>query len=75
MQSLTYILHCPLRFFNWQAAAIKQVDPQALVTVGAWSGRVNTDNFGFHNLYKDTCLVKAGGMPHVSVTYKCSCVW
>ncbi|XP_022333894.2 mannan endo-1,4-beta-mannosidase-like [Crassostrea virginica] len=58
-----------LRFFNWQAAAIKQVDPQALVTVGAWSGRVNTDNFGFHNLYKDTCLVKAGGMPHGTLSF------
>ncbi|XP_052696831.1 mannan endo-1,4-beta-mannosidase-like [Crassostrea angulata] len=50
-----------LRFFNWQAAAIKEVDPHALVTVGAWNGKVNTDNFGFHNMYKDSCLVKAGG--------------
>ncbi|XP_061188482.1 mannan endo-1,4-beta-mannosidase-like isoform X2 [Saccostrea echinata] len=49
-----------LRFFNWQAAAIKEVDPYALVTVGAWNGKVITDNFGFHNLYKDRCLVTAG---------------
>lgn len=54
------------RFFNWQAAAIKEVDPHALVTVGAWNGKVNTDNFGFHNMYKDSCLVKAGGKALVS---------
>ncbi|XP_062593358.1 mannan endo-1,4-beta-mannosidase-like [Saccostrea cucullata] len=58
-----------LRFFNWQAAAIKEVDPHALVTVGAWNGKVNTDNFGFHNMYKDSCLVKAGGKAQGTLSF------
>lgn len=50
-----------LRFVNLQAAAIKAADPQALVSVGVWNPKSNTDQFGFINHYKDECLVKAGG--------------
>nr|Q8WPJ2.1 RecName: Full=Mannan endo-1,4-beta-mannosidase; AltName: Full=Beta-mannanase; AltName: Full=Endo-beta-1,4-mannanase; Short=Man5A; Short=ManA; Flags: Precursor [Mytilus edulis]CAC81056.1 endo-1,4-mannanase [Mytilus edulis] len=49
------------RFVNWQAAAIKEVDPGAMVTVGSWNMKADTDAMGFHNLYSDHCLVKAGG--------------
>ena len=31
------------RFINWQAAAIHQTDPGALVTVGSWSEYPITD--------------------------------
>ncbi|CAC5396182.1 Mannan endo-1,4-beta-mannosidase [Mytilus coruscus] len=48
-------------FVNWQAAAIKKVDPGAMVTVGSWNTKTDTDTMGFHNLYSDYCLVKAGG--------------
>lgn len=49
------------RFINWQVDAIRQVDPQALVTAGSWEARDNVDKWGGFNLYKDECLVKAGG--------------
>ena len=42
-----------LRFINRQAGAIKRVDSKALVTVGSWSERTQTDNFGYRNYYKD----------------------
>lgn len=32
------------RFINWQAAAIHQTDPGALVTVGSWSEHAITDS-------------------------------
>ncbi|XP_041356843.1 mannan endo-1,4-beta-mannosidase-like [Gigantopelta aegis] len=50
-----------LRFLNWQAAAIKDVDPHAMVSVGAWNARSDTDQFGNHNHFTDECLIKAGG--------------
>ena len=42
-----------LRFINRQAGAIKQHDPKALVTLGSWCERPQTDNFGYRNYYKD----------------------
>ncbi|XP_060081614.1 mannan endo-1,4-beta-mannosidase-like [Ylistrum balloti] len=57
------------KFINWQAAAIKSADPHAMVTVGAWNPKSNTDNFGFHNLYKDECLKKAGGKQLGTLTF------
>ncbi|KAK3605222.1 hypothetical protein CHS0354_038657 [Potamilus streckersoni] len=49
------------RFINWQADGIKRADPHAMVTVGSWNTKANTDKFGFHNYWKDACLIKAGG--------------
>ncbi|KAK3092659.1 hypothetical protein FSP39_005543 [Pinctada imbricata] len=51
------------RFVNWQADAIKRTDPDALVTLGVWSGRPNMDKFGWRNIYKDSCLKHVGGRP------------
>ncbi|XP_005100017.1 mannan endo-1,4-beta-mannosidase [Aplysia californica] len=50
-----------LRFINWQAAAVKAVDPGALVTMGVWNPKSNTDHFGKVNHYSDACLRLAGG--------------
>ncbi|XP_055894957.1 mannan endo-1,4-beta-mannosidase-like [Biomphalaria glabrata] len=52
-----------LRFLNWQAAAIKQIDPKYLVSVGVSNPRFNTDKFGDVDHYSDSCLIKAGGKP------------
>ncbi|GFR69945.1 endo-1,4-beta-mannanase 1 [Elysia marginata] len=49
-----------LRFISWQTDAIKSVDPQALVTVGVWNPKSNTNSFGMVDHYSDTCLYKAG---------------
>jgi hypothetical protein len=57
------------RFINWQAAAIYEADPQALVTAGSSAQVTNTDNFGKFNFYKDECLVKAGNKSTVSVFF------
>lgn len=54
------------RFVNWQADAIHRADPGALVSVGVWNPIANTDAFGFHDLYKDSCLTAAGGKSGVS---------
>ncbi|XP_078571602.1 mannan endo-1,4-beta-mannosidase-like [Branchiostoma floridae x Branchiostoma japonicum] len=45
-----------LRFINRQAAALKEADPNHLVTVGSWSEKGQ----GIRNLYTDDCLRKAG---------------
>jgi mannan endo-1,4-beta-mannosidase len=50
-----------LQFINLQADAIKRAVPSALVTVGSWSERAITDNYGYTNYYKDSCLIAAGG--------------
>lgn len=49
-----------LRFINWQAAAIRKTDPQALVTAGSWNPKSNTNMNGMKNLYSDHCLIRAG---------------
>lgn len=49
------------RFINLQADAIHRTDPDALVSVGVWNPIDNTDAFGLHDLFKDECLVAAGG--------------
>lgn len=48
------------RFINWQAAAIRKTDPQALVTAGSWNPKSNTNMNGMKNLYSDHCLIRAG---------------
>ncbi|XP_046582030.1 mannan endo-1,4-beta-mannosidase-like [Haliotis rubra] len=58
-----------LKFINWQADAIRQVDPQALVTAGSWEARSNVDKWGGFNMYKDECLVKAGGKKMGTLTF------
>ncbi|XP_046582031.1 mannan endo-1,4-beta-mannosidase-like [Haliotis rubra] len=58
-----------LKFINWQVDAIRQVDPQALVTAGSWEARDNVDKWGGFNLYKDECLVKAGGKKMGTLTF------
>lgn len=54
------------RFLNWQADAIHQADPSALVSVGVWNPIDNTDAFGLNDLFKDECLTAAGGKSRVS---------
>lgn len=49
------------KFINWQAAAIRAHDPSALITVGSWNERAQTDEFGYRNFYTDECLLAAGG--------------
>eukprot|EP01083_Nonionella_stella_P318228 1162120_1 len=49
------------RFINKLSAAIKAVDPESLVTMGAWSEKSVTDQFGYKNLWSDACLIEAGG--------------
>jgi len=44
------------RFLNKQLAAIKRTDPKVLTTVGSWSERSQTDQFGYRNYYTDTCV-------------------
>ncbi|XP_012938873.1 mannan endo-1,4-beta-mannosidase [Aplysia californica] len=56
-----YLYKDMLRFFNWQAAAIKTTDSGALVTMGVWNPKSNTDHFNMNNHYSDFCLRKAGG--------------
>ena len=72
----SYTMAQALRFFALQAEAIHRADPQALVTVGAWSEHSVTSAFpatggqGFFNYYSDDCLAKAkalrGGRRHSS---------
>jgi len=50
-----------LKYVNWSAAAIHDNDPGALVTVGSWSERPQTDRFGYKNYYSDECLRSVGG--------------
>nr|BBB35836.1 endo-1,4-beta-mannanase [Eisenia fetida] len=48
-------------FINKQTAAIKRADPKVIVTLGSWSERAQTDQFGWRNYYTDNCLIDAGG--------------
>ncbi|XP_067680321.1 mannan endo-1,4-beta-mannosidase-like [Haliotis asinina] len=57
----TYSAQDLQRFLNHVANGIKQADSGALITSGSWNPISNTDKFGSHNLYKDSCLRKAGG--------------
>nr|3VUP_A Chain A, Beta-1,4-mannanase [Aplysia kurodai]3VUP_B Chain B, Beta-1,4-mannanase [Aplysia kurodai] len=56
-----YLYQDILRFLNWQADAIKTTDPGALVTMGVWNPKSNTDHFNMNNHYSDHCLRLAGG--------------
>ena len=50
----TYVpMHRLLSFMNKQIAAIKRADSKALVTIGSWNERTQTDQFGYRNHYKD----------------------
>jgi len=40
-------------FINKQTAAIKRADPKVIVTLGSWSERAQTDQFGWRNYYTD----------------------
>jgi len=51
---------------NIQADAIYLADPEALVSLGVWNPIDNTDAFGLHDLFRDECLIKAGGKEAVS---------
>ena len=55
------------RFINRQAAAIHITDPDALVSLGVWNNIGNTDAFGLHDLFKDECLIAAGGEEEVCI--------
>jgi len=54
------------RFINLQTSAIKTIDPNTLVTVGAWSEHSSTneilknDGNKFFNYWSDECLIKSG---------------
>jgi mannan endo-1,4-beta-mannosidase len=59
-----------LRFVGLQAAAIRQTDRKALVTLGSWSERPQTDAFGeTYNYYKDSCLSQAAGTPDARIDF------
>ncbi|KAK7104066.1 mannan endo-1,4-beta-mannosidase-like isoform X2 [Littorina saxatilis] len=58
-----------LRFINWQADAIRRVDPNALVTAGSSSQVSQSDQWGDRNYYSDHCLIKAGGKQHGTLTF------
>ncbi|KAH3732183.1 endo-beta-1,4-mannanase [Pelomyxa schiedti] len=49
-----------LQFVSMQTSAIHSADPKALVSVGSWSEKAMTDNWGYRNYYKDECLNKFG---------------
>jgi hypothetical protein len=36
------------------------------VTVGSWNMKEDSDALGYHNLYSDKCLIKAGGKHQAS---------
>jgi mannan endo-1,4-beta-mannosidase len=51
-----------LRFINWQASAIKEVNSAAMVTLGSVTQFASTDAYpNSRNYYKDECLIAAGG--------------
>jgi hypothetical protein len=63
-----------LKFINWQAAIIHDIDPKALVTVGSWATYASTDKVmeegrEFFNYYKDECLIKAGAIANGTLDY------
>ncbi|KAL3874774.1 hypothetical protein ACJMK2_037744 [Sinanodonta woodiana] len=64
-----YTIQEYLRFINWQVDAIRRTDPQAQVTAGSWSPISVTDNFGHRNIYKDQCLINAGGKQMGMLTF------
>ncbi len=45
-----------LQFISRQLAAIKQEDPKVLTTVGSWTERSMTEEFGYRNYYSDRCV-------------------
>ncbi|KAH3776395.1 mannan endo-1,4-beta-mannosidase-like [Dreissena polymorpha] len=69
MHNTLYTAQQIQRFINWQADAIRREDPGAMVTVGTWNPKSNTDRFGFKNMYKDACLIGAGGRQHGTLTF------
>ena len=36
------------------------------MTVGSWNMKEDSDALGYHNLYSDKCLIKAGGKHQAS---------
>jgi hypothetical protein len=58
-----------LSFINRQAAAIKRVDPHALVTVGARSELSMMNQLRNTNFYSDECLIRAGGNPNGTLSF------
>ncbi|KAL8576152.1 hypothetical protein ACOMHN_027807 [Nucella lapillus] len=60
-----------LRFVNWQADAIRRVDPTALVTAGSWRqwSQSQSDALGGRNLYTDHCLLTAGCRAQGTLTF------
>ena len=48
---------------NAPLQAIHAADPTALVTVGSWNAKADTDVDGFRNYWSDQCLAKAAALP------------
>merc|ERR1719394_880870 len=46
------------KFLATQVQAIHSLDPNALVTIGSWNERAQTDQFGYFNFYSDSCMQK-----------------
>lgn len=57
------------KIVNWSASAIHDNDPDALVTVGSWSERSQTNSFGYKNYYSDECLKATGGKANGTLDY------
>lgn len=57
------------KIINWSASAIHDNDPDALVTVGSWSERSQTNSFGYKNYYTDECLKATGGKANGTLDY------
>lgn len=59
-----------LRFLGRQAAAIHEEDASALVTIGSWSERPQSDAFSeTYNYYKDSCLQQASGSTNGKIDF------
>lgn len=54
---------------NWFADAIHNADPNALVTVGAWTFIANSNVNGWTNFYSDAALMAAGGRSKGTLDY------
>jgi hypothetical protein len=59
------------RFINLQLAAIKRTDPKVLTTLGSWSERAQTDEYGYRNYYTDEFVLNSNTNKHkIIVTHK-----
>nr|XP_045602791.1 mannan endo-1,4-beta-mannosidase-like [Procambarus clarkii] len=59
-----------LRFIGRQNQAVRSIDPETLITIGAWSQFSANDVFpNSNNFYTDTCLNQAAGGSDAHIDY------